>query len=216
MKRYVLEFLGTFFVTLAISLTENPMTIGLVYLAMLYIGARVSGAHYNPSITIAMWLRGTFATHRVGWYILSQILGAAAALIFEFKFSGALFTPDIASSDQLFFLCAFELLFAGILCYLYIATHSITPLAHTQLYGIILGLTVIGLASMGVLFNAAISVASLILHMLLHGEMQIHLLYTLLVYVVSPLLGGCLAGFAFDYLEAPAQGEFLNVDGKRK
>ena len=41
MKRHVIEFLGTFFVVLAVSLTENPMAIGLIYLALLYVGGRI-------------------------------------------------------------------------------------------------------------------------------------------------------------------------------
>ena len=80
MKRHVLEFLGTFLVVLAISLTENPMAIGLMYLAVLYVGTRISGAHYNPGITLAMWLRGEFSTHRIWGYWIAQLLGAFAAL----------------------------------------------------------------------------------------------------------------------------------------
>lgn len=215
MKRHVLEFLGTFFVVLTVSLTQNPLAIGLVYLALLYVGSRVSGAHYNPSITLAMWLRGEFATHRIWGYFVFQLLGAFVALLFEYKLSGSIFMPDISPEDQVFFICALELLFTFVLCYVFLATRTVKALRDSQLYGIILGLTLVGLTSMGGLFNATIGIASLILHAIYGGELQIHTLNNVLVYVVSPLLGAVIAGLTFSYLEGPASGEFVGVEGAK-
>lgn len=212
MKRHVIEFLGTFFVVLAVSLTQNPLAIGLVYLALLYVGSRVSGAHYNPCITLAMWLRGEFATHRIAGYVAAQLLGAFVALLFEYKLSGSIFTPDISPEDHVFFICALELLFTFVLCYVFLATRTVKALRESQLYGVILGLTLIGLTSMGGLFNAAISIASLVLHAIYGSDIQIHTLNNVLVYVVSPLLGAVIAGLAFDYLEGSASGEFIGVE----
>ncbi len=65
---------------------------------------------------------------------------------------------------------------------------------------------------MGGLFNAAVGIASLVLSAIYHGEIQVHLLNNLLVYVVCPLFGAAAAGLAFDYLEAPAGGEFIAVE----
>jgi aquaporin Z len=216
MKRHVLEFLGTFFVVLAVSLTENPMAIGLIYLALIYVGARVSGAHYNPSITLALWLRGEFATHRIWGYWAAQLLGAFVALVFEYKLSGSLFTPDIAPEDQVFFICALEFLFTFVLCYVFLATRTIKAIRESHLYGIILGFTLVGLTSMGGLFNAAIGCASLVLRGIYGGDIQVHMLNNILVYIVCPLLGAVAAGFAFDYLEVPADGEFVGVESIRK
>lgn len=215
MKRHVIEFLGTFFVALAVSLTENPTAIGLVYLALLYIGWRVSGAHYNPGVTLALWLRGEFATHRIWGYWIAQVLGAFFALVFEFKLSGSLFTPDISPDDHVFFICALEFLFTFALCYVYLAARTVKALRDSQLYGVILGFTLVGLASMGGLFNAAIGLASLVLYAIYGVEMYVHVFNNILVYAVCPLLGAVAAGLAFNYLEAPAQGEFLSVEGAK-
>ena len=212
MKRQILEFLGTFFVVLSASLTENPLAIGFVYLAMLYIGWRISGGHFNPGVTLALWLRGEFATHRIWSYWIAQLLGAFAALIFEFKLSGSLFIPDVTSTEQLFFIAGLELLFSFALCYVYLAVRTVPSLRDTHLYGLILGFTLIGLTSMGGLINAAIALSSLILNMLYHGEIEIHVFNNIMVYVVSPFVGAIAAGLSFDYLEAPARGEFLAVE----
>ena len=53
MKRYMMEFVGTFFLTVAISLVGNPATIGLILMAMIYVGGHISGAHFNPAVTFA-------------------------------------------------------------------------------------------------------------------------------------------------------------------
>lgn len=211
MKRYVVEFLGTFLMVLAVSLTENPMAIGFVYIAMLYFGARVSGAHYNPAITQTLWLRGAFNTHFIPHYVIAQFLGALAAIYFEYTLSGSLFVPDISPEDNVLLVCLMEMLFTFSLCYVYLAVRTTHQFKGTQLYGLILGFSLIGLSSMGGLFNPAIGSAAFVLNALLAGSV-VHIGNKLLVYVICPLIGSALAGLAFDYLEAPASGEFVSVD----
>lgn len=210
MKHYVIEFLGTFFVVLAVSLTENPMAIGLMYLAMLYVGARVSGAHYNPAITQALWLRGRFGTHHLPGYMIAQLLGAMAAILLEFQISGALFVPDVSIEDNVWLICLLEAMFTFVLCYIYLAVRTVKAFRETQLYGVVLGLTLVGLASMGGIFNPSIGAAALTLSALFSGA-PVHLINNLLVYVASPMVGSAIAGMVFDYLEAPAHGEFLSI-----
>ena len=70
MKKYLVEFVGTFFLVLTIGSTVMPpsdagalapLAIGAVLTAMVYAGAHVSGAHYNPAVTVAVFLRGKCA-----------------------------------------------------------------------------------------------------------------------------------------------------------
>lgn len=62
MARYTTEFVGTFFLVLIIALTvtqgfaEAPLAIGVGLTALVYMGGPVSGAHYNPAVTLRMWL----------------------------------------------------------------------------------------------------------------------------------------------------------------
>ena len=64
MKNYLTEFVGTFFLVLTIGLTAvsgtpmAPLAIGSVLMVMVYLGGHVSGAHYNPAVTLAIFLRG--------------------------------------------------------------------------------------------------------------------------------------------------------------
>ena len=55
MKKYIIELIGTFFLVLIIGLTENPIAIGLG-LAVLIYGSSYFRAHYNPVVTLAMYI----------------------------------------------------------------------------------------------------------------------------------------------------------------
>ena len=82
MKNYITEFIGTFFLVLAIGLTGNPIAIGTMLMVMVYMGGHISGAHYNPAVSIAMIFRGLLSIKDAINYILSQLAGAFLAAIF--------------------------------------------------------------------------------------------------------------------------------------
>ena len=56
MNKYIIEFLGTFFLVIIIGLSQNPVAIGLGLAVLVYMGAHISGAHYNPVVTLAMYI----------------------------------------------------------------------------------------------------------------------------------------------------------------
>ena len=60
---------------LVIGLSENPITVGLVLSLLVYIGIRLSGAHYNPAVTIAMIFGKLISVKQAFHYIIVQILG---------------------------------------------------------------------------------------------------------------------------------------------
>ena len=69
MGKYIVEFIGTFFLVLTVGVTVihpgagalAPIAIGAALMVMVYAGGHVSGAHYNPAVTLAVYLRGRFA-----------------------------------------------------------------------------------------------------------------------------------------------------------
>ena len=85
MNKYIAEFIGTFFLVLTIGCTVMaggttgvipPLAIGSALMVMVYAGGHVSGAHYNPAVTIGVWLRGRCSAADVGPYIGAQLAGA--------------------------------------------------------------------------------------------------------------------------------------------
>src|SRR5580698_8822680 len=96
MKKYLVEFIGTFFLVLTVGMcvidpgagSFAPLAIGSALMIMVYAGGHVSGGHYNPAVTLAVWLRGRCPQSDVVSYIVSQLAGAVAASFVVLAFKG--------------------------------------------------------------------------------------------------------------------------------
>ena len=64
MQKYVVELVGTFLLALAISLSANPIAIGLMLMALIYAGGHVSGGHYNPAVSFGAFMRGRLSVRK--------------------------------------------------------------------------------------------------------------------------------------------------------
>jgi aquaporin Z len=83
--KLLIEAVGTFFLCLAAAVASNPISVAALLCALIYMGAPVSLAHYNPAVSLAFRLRGRVGTRALGSYVGVQ-LGAAllAALVAGF------------------------------------------------------------------------------------------------------------------------------------
>src|SRR6185436_14652472 len=89
MNKYIVEFIGTFFLVLTVGNTVinsgagviPPLAIGSMLMVMIFAGGHISGGHFNPAVTLAVWLRGKCPTSDVVGYMVSQV---AAALVASF------------------------------------------------------------------------------------------------------------------------------------
>src|SRR6476661_9114085 len=86
MRKLITEFIGTFFLVLVIGMVVtggkgdfSPIAIGSVLMCMIFAGAHVSGAHYNPAVTLAVLLRGRMSIAEAIPYMIVQVTGAFAA-----------------------------------------------------------------------------------------------------------------------------------------
>jgi aquaporin Z len=85
MKKYVVEFIGTFFLVFTIGLVVRgnapfaPLAIGAMLMVMVFAGGHISGAHYNPAVTLAAYLRGRCDAKDVAPYWAAQFIGALLA-----------------------------------------------------------------------------------------------------------------------------------------
>jgi len=102
MKKYIAEFIGTFFLVLTIGLTVigaganviAPLAIGAALMVMVYAGGHISGAHYNPAVTLGVLIRGKLNVGDAVPYILAQLAGAAlATVVVKFFRAGVDVTP---------------------------------------------------------------------------------------------------------------------------
>ncbi len=163
MKNYVTEFIGTLFLVLTIGLTGNPFAIGAVLMVMVYAGGHISGAHYNPAVTLAVLIRGRIKTSEAIIYMICQVAGAVAAalLVGLFKDQPATANQGI---DQTKALVA-EILGTFALAYVVLNVATAKATTGNSYYGLAIGFTVLAMAFCfgeysGGAFNPAVAVGA--------------------------------------------------------
>src|SRR5712664_1128376 len=102
MDKYIAEFIGTFFLVLTVGCTVigdgagalAPLAIGSALMVMIFAAGHISGGHFNPAVTLGVWLRGKFDAKDVTPYMVSQVSGAVvAAFAVKFLKGGSAVTP---------------------------------------------------------------------------------------------------------------------------
>ena len=213
MSRYLTEVVGTFFLVFTIGLTVldgspfAPLAIGSVLMVMVYMGGHISGAHYNPAVSIAMLIRGKMEARDLVPYVIAQLLGAVLASLAVLVVTGSTFAPAPGADVGLVAVLLSEALFtfALALVVLNVATDDAT--AGNSYYGLAIGVTVMaGAFSVGGIsggaFNPAVGTGPILVDTFV-GDGS---LTNLWIYLVGPVLGGVAAAGMYD-LQHPAAEE---------
>ena len=80
MNKYLVEFLGTMFLSFVVFSTNNYLAIGAALAVAVMLGGPISGAAFNPAIAIALMYNGKLGENDIIPYILCEITGALAGL----------------------------------------------------------------------------------------------------------------------------------------
>lgn len=202
MNKFIVECIGTFFLLLTIGLTVipgsagviAPLAIGSVLMVMVYAGGHISGAHYNPAVTLAVLIRGKCTMADVPVYLTAQILGAVAgALTAQFLVGSgtAAGTIDVTKS-----LIA-EFLFTFALAYVVLNVATAKGTSGNSFYGLAIGFVVMaGAFSVGGIsggaFNPAVAIAAPLMGLMDWNNIWIH--------ISADFAGGALAAIVFNML----------------
>tara|TARA_B100000678_G_scaffold98690_2_gene82486 strand:- start:20452 stop:21078 length:627 start_codon:yes stop_codon:yes gene_type:complete len=161
MNKYIIEFLGTLFLVLIIGLSQNPIAIGLGLAVLVYMGAHISGAHYNPAVSLSMLINKQIQLKEFSFYVASQLLGSVVATYLVVLLGNDDFNVVSNTSDISSFFFA-EILFTFLLVFVILNVALNKNLKGNQFYGLAIGLTVTaGAFSVGdisgAVFNPAVS-----------------------------------------------------------
>ena len=200
MRSYLTELIGTFFLVLTIGLVVlngtalAPIAIGSVLMVMVYAGGHVSGAHYNPAVTLAVALRGAMEWRDVAPYMASQIAGALLAAATVAIMVGDTFAPAPAASAGLAGVLLSEVLFTFALALVVLNTATAPETDGNSYFGLAIGFTVtVGAFAAGPIsggaFNPAVGIGPILMDGLAGGGSM----SALWIYIVAPLVGGALA-----------------------
>jgi aquaporin Z len=177
MRKYITEFIGTFFLVGTVGFAViggagdlAPLAIGSILMTMIFAGAHLSGAHYNPAVTLAVLLRGRMKLpEAVGYWIVQIIAAVAASLVVNYMLPDKVTAspaglPDVSRAIIAEFIGTFALAYVV----LNVATAKGT--VGNMFYGLAIGFTVLAMAYAlgsfsGGAFNPAVATGFFMMHL---------------------------------------------------
>ena len=204
MKAYLTEFIGTFFLVLTIGLSVigrdgpwasmAPIAIGSILMAMIFMGGHVSGAHYNPAVSLAVLIRGKMAAKDFVPYLVAQIAGAVlAALLARYVIVGHGLDVKPLPPEKLVPVLLIEFLFTFALALVILNVATAKGTSGNSFYGLAIGFTVTGgvIAASGVgggALNPAVGIGLTLMGISIQN---------IWLYLVGPFAGGAVAAIVF-------------------
>jgi aquaporin Z len=195
------EVVGTFIFFTCIALSSEagafaPIAIGGALMVMVYMGGHISGAHYNPAVSLAVFLRKKMPAAELISYWAAQLVGGTLGFLAGYLVSGR--TAGIHPGKGVYMVSAVtvEVLITAALALVVLNVAATKATAGNSFYGIAIGFTIVAGAFVagpisGGAFNPAVGIAATIVDGVFHGGSW----SDLWIYIVAPLVGGALGAF---------------------
>jgi len=216
MNKYIAEFIGTFFLVLTIGCTGigagsgviAPLAIGAALMVMVFAGGHISGAHYNPAVTLGVLIRGKVKAADAVPYMVAQLAAAAIAALMVSKFlrAGIVVTPIVPKIGPALLA---EFLFTFALVYVVLNAATAEGTSGNSFYGLAIGMTVMtGAFAVGDIsggaFNPAVALGISVLGISSWNNIWIYLL--------ADFAAAVVAAFVFNMINPPAQSTPIATD----
>jgi len=204
-RKAAVEAIGTFFFILTIGMVViepgagamAPVAIGSALMIMIYAGGHISGGHYNPAVTLGVFLRGKASRADLGWYWAAQIVGAVVAVLAVRALLGSYAVVPMVLDVGPALLAEFLFTFALVYVVLNVATTKANE--GNSHYGFAIGFTVtVGAYAIGGISGGAINPAVAIGLTLL----GVSTVANVWIYLVAELLAGVAAALVFNAVAA--------------
>jgi aquaporin Z len=202
-NKYIAELIGTFALVFcgtgsiiineisggAVGNTGIAMTFGFIVTAMIYSVGDVSGAHFNPAVSIGFGLAKKMPPKEIIPYIIAQLLGALlASACLKFLFPEALTMGQTLPAGPVMQTFILEVILTYFLMFVIINVATGSKEVGI-LAGLAIGLTVLLEAAFaGPITGASMNPARSIAPAIFAGELQ-----HLWVYILAPIIGSALA-----------------------
>jgi aquaporin Z len=224
MKKLVAEFIGTFWLVLGgcgsavlaagvpelgIGFAGVALAFGLTVLTGAYALGHISGAHFNPAVSVGLWVGGRFDGKDLPGYIIAQVLGgiAAAGILYmiasgntSFNVSDGFAANGYGEHSPLKYSMGSALITEIVMTFMFLivilgATHKNSSPGFAGI-AIGLALTLIHLISIPVT-NTSVNPARSTSQALFVGDWALGQLW---LFWVAPIVGAALAGIVYKYL----------------
>jgi aquaporin Z len=210
-RKLGVEFIGTFFLVFTVGMaiatagSLAPLAIGGALMVMVFAGGHISGGHYNPAVSLAVFLRGKLASNECTAYIVTQLIAglAAAAVVSILGYTPAA-AMHVAGEGKMLIA---EFLFTFALCYVMLNVATAQDTEGNSFYGLAIGFTVaVGAFAVGAVsggaFNPAVALGATVMGLFSWSHIW--------VYLLANCAGGVVAALAFlltQPAEVPPTGE---------
>jgi aquaporin Z len=210
--KVVTEFVGTFVFLFVISLAAvsgsplTPLAIGGALMCMVYMGGHISGGHYNPAVSLGIWLQKKMSASDFFLYVIAQVIAGICAFALGWFITnktvaihpGAEFTPIKAFIVEVIFTMALVLVVMNV------AVSKKTD--GRGFYGLAIGFTIVAAAIAagpisGGAFNPAVGIGATVIDVLKGGGEWTDLW----VVILGPLVGGAIGSYIFAAQEKSSQ-----------
>lgn len=186
--------------------TNAPWAIGSLLMAAVFMGGHVSGAHYNPAVSLGIYLRNKLSTREFAVYVMCQLLGGIAGALLGFAVTGDTIAP--APGDHYSVMQAFmvEALWTFLLVSVVFNTATTMSNEKNSFYGLAIGFTVASGAATagrisGAVFNPAVGTGLLLVNAIDHGDS----VKWLWLYWLAPIIGAAMAAAVFRWVTNPIE-----------
>jgi aquaporin Z len=201
-RKLAVEFIGAFFLVFTVGMASAtagrlaPLAIGAVLMVMVFAGGHVSGGHYNPAVSTAVFLRGKLTANEYVGYVVVQLLAGVVAAVVVIVLGYDPKTPmAVAGAGKMLIV---EFLFTFALAYVVLNVATSKDTEGNSFYGLAIGFTVaagafaVGSVSGGA-FNPAVAIGATVMGLFSWSHIWIYLLAT--------FAGGAAAAYAFRLTE---------------
>jgi aquaporin Z len=211
-NKLVVEFIGTFFLVFTIGMVVlepgnaplgfAPLAIGSALMVMIFAGGHISGGHFNPAVSLAVFLRGKSTLNDTIAYWVAQVAAGIVAGLLVIFLKGAAaaqpLSPDIVKA------LIVEFLFTFALCYVVLNAATARGTAGNSFYGLAIGFTVLtGAYAVGTIsggaFNPAVAVGIIV--------MGVTSVVNIWIYLLANLAGAAAAAGVFRFVNPPEEEE---------
>jgi len=201
LEAYVSEFVGTFFLVLTIgfNVLQNtalaPISIGAMLMAMIFATGKVSGGHFNPAVTLGVYMRGKIDGASACGYVAIQLLGGMVAGCVYLSILGASFALGPGLGYTMAAVCIVEALFTAALVFVVLSVATTAQDDGNWYFGLAIGFTVMSAAFAigpisGCSLNPAVTFGVMFSNFLHTGGLRLSIL---ILYTLSAFCGSMLA-----------------------
>jgi len=206
-SKYLAEFVGTYFLVLTVGtnvLTGSvgaALSIGSILMVMIYSLASVSGAHFNPAVTVAIKISGRsmISIQDAIFYIVTQLLGGLAGAGTYVGIFGTGFDMAPVGKFSVWEAIACETIYTTALCYVVLNVATTQKQDGNNYFGIAIGFTVVGagLAIGGIsgcCLNPAVAFSAMCVSAFTRGLSALRYFH---VYFAVPFAGSAISAVCF-------------------